>query len=619
MRYLFILFFIIACGKNNRNELRPQAHTIEGFKIDKSGGWKKEEILYDQEKEIRVIRYQMPNELLELERNRYRESDLKEFPLPSYYQTKAFLMDNNPLYQDKLLIAPKVWVYGQQEKSRIIPTKNSDGTINITFPVILVDGLNSEVVDHRGESLLKLPPFLQVLFKNELQVSTQKQLVTLPGCLKRVIISFEGEEYDVTPYGFRQVDFCEIAKPFRVTLRLPEKKARYFLEKALYASGPEIRVIYESQARLTKSKVSINFNREKIYKEIESQLQAKVLWAETDLKFHLREIFKNQMMNISVVGDVSEVLEKLIYHAINEFTEGFTPIRPDELSQCSTSGKVSACFKLSYQKFEEKNEFKIEINESETVMAGQKYVTFAPLKAITDKAVYIGTKETPLKFLEKKETGLTVLEGDLIELRPEGSLLKTKHLSVPLERIEHNYVCLERDIVQKCTTENNPREGGNQRHCEAVDRGCKREEDQFKKIIEYSSKEINVNEISDPMQHFHSFVSGIALGFSWYDKVLKQTKEIYCPLSLFSYEADGETLFVRIKNELNCDPFVQAAGASVMLKIENKLFEETSYMSGTYIENYKGDVLSKAVEVTEKSPIEIFGLLSIRGYQIYSM
>ncbi len=618
MYQFLLLLLIVGCGQKTKNEMYTKANEVKKENLSIPSDWKEEELAYDQMKDIRVIRYQMPNETLELERSRYRETDLKEYPLPTEFNTKAFLIENFPLYKDKLFIGPKVWVYGQQEKSRIIPTKNSDGSINITFPVILVDGLSSEVTDHRGESLLKLPYNLQVHQADLLKNNSGKELAVLPGCLKRVVINFEGEEYDVTPYGFRQADYCEIAKPFRVTLRLPERKARFFLEKALYAAGPEIKVIYETQARLTKSKVVINFNREKIYKEIQTKLKLKYVWAETDMNFHLREIFKNQLINVSVVGDVTDILDKLIQHAISEFMQPFTPTQPQEMEDCQSGGKISACFKLSYEKFSEKNEFKLEINESEAIFSGQRYVTFAPLKAITDKASHFGTRENPLPYLHKRETGLTVIANDLIELRATGVFLKSQKLSTPIETIEHHPVCLERKIVKICQNNSNPREGRDL-ICHEEDQGCLREQDQYKKIITYSTQEIQSSEVLNPLQFFNSFVEGLYLNFSWFDRSSQIQKDLSCPLSTFNYEADGETLFLRMEDQENCNPFALSRGSTLMLKIENKLTRKIDFLSGRYVENYQGIVLERPREVSENSPVSIMGNISIRGYQIYSM
>ncbi len=591
-----------------------------------SSGWPMEVNQYDVYNDVRLIKYQMPREQLENERNAYRETDLQPYPVSSSYNTQVFRMHNVDDYKGVLFIPPKIWAYGHTDGGRTAPYANNDGTITIPFPFILVTGLENEVPDPSGLKKITIPDSIKVKNPEGLYSETNKKIVPLPGCPKRVIISFNAKEYDATPSEFLRGDYCDIAKPIHAYLKLPKNEARYFLEKAIYNNAAHVSVIYETKARFNKARVQLSFNRSLIWEEIQTKLKAKYYWAELDVKVHLRDILSKQTMNVSVVGNVNENMERIIRYAIDQFMEPFVPVTPEQVSDCG-GGKFVACLKVSYNKFKERNDFSLEWYESDTAMTGQNYVTFANLQPLTDRVVAIGKDESvgPLKKNRKIETGLTIVEGDLVDITPSKILLTMREKPTQTEDTKDNHVCLATAPYEKVCVKWESCSGKHciQRYRECVqweERGgqCIRTENQWIKSINYSLSEPHLVTIENPVAKLEMLFTGLNLGFQWINKTNGEKEFLECPLTSFDYVADGSTLSARVENSHVCPVFERAQGRSVMMFMVNRMGTLIKYKEGSYSVNYRDEVVSVPKELEFDPEPAFYGTVGIRGYSIWA-
>jgi hypothetical protein len=634
--YWLSMLILISCGKNQKtNELKEivASNTI----TSDEHSWPQTVDQFDSQNQVRVIKYQMTKHQLENERNSYRETDLQPYPVAPKYNTQVFKMLNIDEYKSFLFIPPKVWVYGHVDGGRTSPVENSDGSITIPFPFVMVTGLEEKVLDPSGLREVSLPNNLKVKEIPNLYGETGMQLAALPGCPKKVIINFNGNDYDATPNEFLRGDYCDLSRPINAFLKLSKKEARYFLEEAIYNHAAHISVVYETKARFNKGRVQLEFNRSLIWEELQARLKAKILWAEADIRMHLREIFSKQTMRVSVVGDVNANMNKLIDYAINQFMTPFTPVNPIEMSECG-GGKISACFKLSYSKFKESNSFKIEWFESDTAMTGQNYVTFATLQPLTDRTVAIGDNDEsgPLQKGFKRETGLTIVPGDLVEISPTKIVKTIRQNPIPVEVEKNSIVCVDRAPVSKVCAEYapkefhgdgcmgkgclNPKMRSTQNHCirwNEIGGECRRTENQWIKMISYGLGSISQLTIDKPVAKMEVLFNGMEFGFEWLDQASKEKKFLTCPLEAFSYKADGQKASIRIEETSTCPIFEKAGKSSIMLYLINNMGQSEEYLDGNLITNYKNETLETPKKKTYEPEVGFFGTIGIRGYGIW--
>jgi hypothetical protein len=214
-------------------------------------------------------------------RNEYMENDLVQLAIHPNYNVSILKINNMKEYKNTVFIAPKIYVYGGKDKARISPKLNSSGTVTLDFPVILTSGLKKEIASPSGDERIILPDTMQV--KNEFQLrgelsqrfGREQNLSVLPGCPKRIYIKYSNVEFDATPSDFLNGDYCDLDRPFTVSVTLEKSEARYLLEVALYNNSVDIRVELETRARLTVSKFEMSFEKSKIFKELESVLKIK--------------------------------------------------------------------------------------------------------------------------------------------------------------------------------------------------------------------------------------------------------------------------------------------------------------------------------------------------------
>jgi hypothetical protein len=630
-------YLLISCGKNQKvNEVREIISTNTITTDDQS--WPQTYDQFDSQNQVRLIKYQMTKAQLENERNSYRETDLQAYPVSPAYNTQVFRMMNVEDYKNILFIPPKVWVYGHVDGGRTSPVENSDGSITIPFPFVMVTGLEEKVLDPSGIKYVNLPETLKVRGLQNLYVETGKKLAALPGCPKKVIINFNGNDYDATPNEFLRGDYCDLNKPINAFLKLSKKEARYFLEEAIYNHAAHISVIYETKARFNKGRVHLEFNRSFIWEELQSRLKAKFAWAEADVRLHLRDIFSKQSMNVNIVGEVNSNINRLIDHAINQFMTPFVPVNSSEISDCG-GGKMSACFKLSYSKFKESNSFQVDWFESDTAMTGQNYVTFATLQPLTDRTVAIGgdeVNEGPLQRGFKRETGLTVVPGDLVEITPIKILKTIRQNPMPIEIEKNSVVCVDRAPINKICTQYAPKEFHgdgcmgkgcfspksmhSERECirwSETGGECRRSENQWIKMISYGLGNISQVTLNNPVAKIEALFNGMELGFEWLDQFSKEKKFLACPIESFNYKADGQKASIRIENNSSCPLFEKAGSSSIMLYLINNMGKTEEYLDGNLIINYKNETLESPQRKTYEPEVGFFGTIGIRGYGIW--
>ncbi|MFZ4712505.1 MAG: hypothetical protein ACOYL6_02225 [Bacteriovoracaceae bacterium] len=628
----------IGCGKPGQDTKEIKEIVTSNVIAKDESQWPISQVKYDDQSQVRVIKYQMTKEQLESERNLYHETDMQPFPISPLFNTQLFQILNIEAYKKILFVPPKLWVYQRVDGGRTAPYENADGTVSIQFPMVLVTGLEEKVQDPSGKEILTLPESLKVKNLDKMPLG-DSSLAALPGCPKKVIINFNGNDYDATPNEFLRGDYCDLSHPFSAVVKLSKKEAEYFLQKAIYQNAAHASVVYETKARFNKARVEIEFNRSKVWTELQAKLKAKLYWAELDVRTHLRDILSKQTMNVNIVGDVSGNMDLLITYAIAQFMMPFEKTDSSDVTDCDNGTKV-ACFKLSYDKFKESNEFKVSWYQSDTAMTGQNYVTFAPLQPLTDRKVSIGEEGKEPLYSGKDGVNnsreiMTVVSGDLIELTPTQISKESMTLKEPKKETLSSDVCLEKKEAEKVCVKWTYEPGGCHAQCNGVslkntrvkicvqyeDRPaqCLRSENQWVEMTTYSSEIARTEIINNPVAQFENLFTGMELGFRWVDKTTGSKKELNCSIDLFDYTADDKTASIRVLDQPTCPVFANAKGASVMMFLVNNISKPMKYLEGKLKVNFKNEVMEQPELKTFVPAVGFYGTVAIKGAFIEGM
>jgi len=355
----------------------------------------------------------MPEEDQRAIRNEFKSTDLQALPIDSKYNVNLFKIHNVPDYENAVFVAPRLYAYSSADGARLAPRRNRDGTMSISFPVVLTSGDSAKIQSPNATGVIEIPEFLRMQNRDELEVKVkevygQKKFISrLNGCPKKITVVVGNEEHDATPSDLAKGDYCEQDTPFTVTVKLPETEALHLLQEALYAGIVDVRAVYETRVAYSNTRFKLEFDKTKLFEELSAALSIQAAWADIDARMKVTEVVQRKSMKVQIQGEMNAPLTSIVDQAILSF---FTPFRPDpNTTQKECDGKP-VCLRLNYNYSKETQTFSVEWLQSTNVMTGQNYLTWTKLKALEDSGVRIeklSNKNTG--FGTSRESGLTVI------------------------------------------------------------------------------------------------------------------------------------------------------------------------------------------------------------------
>ena len=448
-----------------------------------------------------------------------------------------------------------------------------------------------------------------------MQYGVDNGLSALPGCPKKLTLVSAGKEYDVTPKDLARGDFCQLNVPVTVTLTLPEEEAKTMMEVELYAHTVDLRGIYETKVSLPTSKVTVKFDRSKIYNELKAELGVKVWIAEGDAKAVLAKVIEHQLMDIVVQGELSDYVAHLLDKVAAELFEPW--VQDPALLSTPPCGSSRACVRLGAATLTQADFMEFTWTEETNLLSGQNYITTTKLKA-TPSTVQIGNSQScsNLNFGAcdrlsndgvPRETGLTVVSGNHVSIDPELILKETRNDLNPIaQRVNHN-VCISKK--EECPV---PLLG--KLLCVDV---CKYE-NQWADITTYGIGQTIPEVLTIPVGQLNELFDGLRFQFRWTDQFTGAQNIMECPLSAFPREGNGRTLSVRLENTPACSPFTGYAGETPMLYLVNHISFRESYLFGQKTVLWNGVQTSSPITRFFSPKVDFSGSLSIQGYSFES-
>jgi hypothetical protein len=556
-------------------------------------------------------------------RAQLRQTDLVQIPVDPSYNVTLFKIRNVKEYEHTAFVAPRVYAYGAAEKARISPESHSDGTVTIPFHLAMVSGTESSIESTRGHDRVDLPD--SVLVKNIEKLRTDlfgrfegfNTLSVLPGCPKKIMIVVNGEEFEATNTDLANGDYCSPNTPFTAAIRVSKERAQYLLQDAIYNGQVEARASYETTVAFSVAKLQIEFQKQKIFEELEAQFHGVIYWVTAEAYDKVTNIVKSQALKVQIQGEYSSQLSVIVDQAVKEF---FTPFRPDPASSDHGKCENQVCVSLNYNYSKEKQTFEVNWQQSENALTGQVYLTWTKLHPLMDNTVAIGGSPQrpglPNSNGASIETGLTILNGDLLEIIPTKLKIERRQLSIPQTSHHDNVVCVKEETRYPRT------------HCSirmGCDPGdpapityCAETQNQWHEITTYSNSQPTLEEIDQPIATQKQIFDGLALKFTWRDIQNGQPREKICPLAVFERVGDGISLRTKIENKPSCNIFEEAAGAVSILSLVNNINFPQDYLAGREVRHFNGTISEQPVKLTYNPYVEFSGTITIRGYNFGS-
>jgi hypothetical protein len=581
---------------------------------------------------VRLTKLEMSKVQQEYWESQYKQTEIVQVPIDPKYNATLFKIKNVSEWEETVFIAPKIFVYGSAERGRLAPQFNSDGTISLAFPVVLTDATQEEITSADTTTKFNLPEPYLVKNLEELKATInslfdgQQTLSALPGCLKKIILKVSEKEYDVSPLDIAKGDYCQLNMPLIATLKADAAEARYILQRALYAGAVEVRATFETRVAFLISKFNLEFDKSKLFEELAAEIKLENgVWSSADLNAKVTQVVKRQSFKINIQGNLSSYLDSIVRQATEVFFEKFNPDPKSETAKCS---QTKICLRLNYNYSREQQNLKVSWEQSSSMPTGQNYLTWSKMKPLLDKVVDIGGSSSRPALKNNGsfiETGLTVVNGDILDIVPSYLIKEVKDLEIPSVIHSSNLVCIatepvyERECIQLCTP--NDEMTGCRDHCFNVKVGdqCSKYEDQFSEIITYTSGMSEYNRFDQPIKQLQEIFGGLALRFVWRDEVSGNLQELTCPLNLFEREGDGKKLVVRLENHATCLIFNESQKSAPMLYLVNQIQFPTKYKTGEIKIWWDSRSEDSTVEKTYYPEVQFAGVIAIRGYEFGSI
>ncbi|OFZ82804.1 MAG: hypothetical protein A2583_04080 [Bdellovibrionales bacterium RIFOXYD1_FULL_53_11] len=566
-----------------------------------------------------------------------RATQLGIIPVDPRHNTSLFRIKQKDL-AGVAFIAPFIYAYSATEGARLAPFKREDGLVELNFSAVMVDGSRQRIngPDDRKPVFINGNNLIQdyELMKAKLGEQGYGQVAVLHGCPRKVTLHLNGEEFDATPSYMVKSEYCFHNRPFPVMLRLPLEKARYLLDEGLYTSTAALSVNYEVQVPFVILNASIRLDRSQVYKQLQTGLGARIAWLQADARLRLREIIESMSMSVDIEGDRNQYVDSLIAQAMNVFFKPFQP-SGSELPEC----RKMICLQLSNEKNTEETHLEAKWNEVSTSLASQMVSSHTILQPTQDKAVSVGDVNNSADCLKpsgaacrkgvdntySKEIalGLTVLEGDLLEIKPGYVQIEKREFNIATKERKSQVFCLRHECFDRGST--NRAVGCHvdpARNPPNVQFRCVAGEERGVDITTYSSSEPRFERVEDPFAMKTDFLKGLRLKFSWVDNSPNGTGETVsqsCALGVFHTGYDGQSIKVRIENRAGCIPFKNYERQTVWLSLVNDIRNEVTYKGGRLVRRiHTGNIEEAPYEATYAPYVEFGGSVSIRGYGLNS-
>nr|WP_295902677.1 hypothetical protein [uncultured Bdellovibrio sp.] len=629
---------LMACQKDNSGH-KPLTPSPIAPKPVAETEYKTAKTIVDEKTGLTVTTQEVTDEALKRLKQEAQLTTLTSFPVDPRYNAQLFTLDQKE-YGDFVFIAPKVYAFSTADGARVSILENEDGTVSIPFHVTMVSGLENKIPGPKGQDLINVPESYLIKktddLRTELSSRSRNKVALLPGCPKAFSIKVVDREFDVTPKDLAVSDYCDLTKPFTVALRTSKSMAQYILQSALYNNTVDLRADYQTMVPYLTSKVTVTFDKRRIYDELEIHFKANYKGiASVDARYYTEKIMRNQTLSVDIRGNYDQQLQFAVDQAMELFFVKVPDVKKVEL-ECS-GAMACVTFNRDYRDFQQNLSFSFE--KTENTLGSRVFRSTTRLQPLNDRSVVIGEASAevadqgfnrPSLFNNDAsiETGLTIQPGDLLEISPSYLNVEERELEKPKTTKISNNVCIESTTKSSChwipgTCVNRsagpeiavcPRENV----CEEV-RTCARYEDQFTVTTEYSSSLSRMRKVERPVGQFKEIYEGLTLKFTvaTYEKNETKFTDVICPLRYFQREGNGDSLTVRIENQPGCEIFKKNQNLPI-LHLKNDIQMPRKFRTGVDKVNWKGEVLQRHSEEIFNPKIGFGGTIRIRGYRIDS-
>ncbi|MGZ3769338.1 MAG: hypothetical protein ACXVCP_08420 [Bdellovibrio sp.] len=620
---LFAMTLLSGCqgGQNNNEDKKIKTTETPPLQAD---DFKPKQITYDKKTGITITTEEMTEAAAEKLRKEAQLTSISSFPISSKYGTELYEL-SAPEYKDRIFVAPKIYAYSTNDGARMTVLDNNDGTVTIPFQVAMISGFEPKIADPSGRGLTETLPETYLVkdqenLKKELNSRNKTDISVLSGCVKQLTLSLPGKDLDVTAKDVLAGDFCEISKPFTVSIKVPSPLARYILQNALYDHVVDLRATYQTYVPYMVSRVDVDFDKEKIFDELEEHFSGNYKGIiSVDARNYVEKIMKEQTMSVNIVGSYTTQLQAAVEQAMTLF---FTPVPEDKKVELKCS-PAAACLTINRDYRSNSQKLSFVYQQVSTTLAPKTFTTTTRLQPVNDRLIEIGdaSQSQSQQSLQKPallnngssiETGLTVQNGDILEIEPTFLVLEQRALDNEKVTRQDNNVCLTLDISIRCNY------GGDFPICTPYVRGCLKSENQFVETIEYSSDTSKFVKVDKPTAKFEEIYNGLILKFTFnqIENGKSVFKNIDCPLKIYQREGFGQKISVRIENQPGCEIFGHENQNNPMLHLKNGINFPVTYKKGRDVKNWKNEITESHTTDTYYPSVEFGGTLTIRGYKI---
>ncbi|WP_413559158.1 hypothetical protein [Bdellovibrio sp. HCB209] len=326
-------------------------------------GLQKSDVTVDGQKigEMQVT----PIDAAEIEKHRNRLASSGLTPLPTHKDLNATVFRLEGVSdRPQFYVMPRLIVHSGGSFGNLQKDENGDYTV--PFNVAIVDGLskNTNTISMDGTSV-EIPPLLRVKDYEELKANIKEvskttepfEVAALPGCPTKIQVNIAGKEMDVTPANIGDADYCEINRPFVVSLKLKENQLDSMLNDALRNSLVDIDVKYAIVAPIPLSEVHVNFSKRKLFEAIKFKLSANYPpYAQLDVQSAIQSVLKESELNVYIRGDYTSQMQGVVDRAISQFFVQPPPNPDVELDQkCKSIG----CIQYKEEKISDEEVFAV--------------------------------------------------------------------------------------------------------------------------------------------------------------------------------------------------------------------------------------------------------------------
>ncbi|WP_413568539.1 hypothetical protein ACLWBD_13525 [Bdellovibrio sp. HCB117] len=567
--------------------------------------------IYVNNEKVGEISRQVKSEAeIEKLKEKKRSSSLTPIPVSPEHSATVYKLSGQSV-KDQYLVSPRVFVYSGSRLNSFI--RNSDGSVVIPFNIALIDGLTNRVhtADVSGPTQ-EIPESLRVknyrqLLEEVARFSAQKSdefaIGALPGCPSRITVAAGGLNYDVTPPNLTESDFCEINKPFTVSLKVPENVAQYILGDALRASMVDVIVNYAIMVPVPVSELSVRFDKQKVYEAIFVNLQASYPpYGEAEVEYAVEKAMKSMKMHIHIQGDYNDQMKRIVSDAITAFFEKMPP-NPDRASAGKCSKMV--CLTVKQQKFEHEEKFEVQWSQIENMRMDKVLRLGSKLRPVNDEQTTIGqdsaigasnASEFSNKNLNIKTNpfnvytvGITPQKGSTVHFKPS--------LYTWERRKRETETLINHRTWNDCTGR-----VGIENRCSYTTRH------EYLYTWEYTGKDIWVSTIN-PLSSVPQFLNGIKLYFRF-----ANGEQIRCAIEdLYGINEEGRRT-IRIENTPSCPLFDNDRKVITSFGMINEIkLDDISYMSGQRMDSNYTLRWNKYVPVIYSPTVLIAGQLTLLG------